>query len=444
MIGALRRHLASPELLRQLQELAAGAPAAAPVSLTLDLGRCATDWLAALPASGPFWYQARPASGHYQLGIGHALQVTSAGANRFAALDNAFSGLASHWRRNATALAFCGFAFDEHSQTSMPNALLAIPAVLVETRDGRCLTTLSTPAGKIGQAPAHWQQLLATPAPRHGYRLLPAGERMLADRAWIARVRAALRDIAGQQLDKIVLTRNRHLQASAPIPAGRLLGALLDQQPDSLVYAYGNGATVFLGATPERLVRLAAGCIEADALAGTAWPGSPALDAPKNRHEQSLVVAAIVAALEKCCTHPPSAGPVEVRAAGTVSHLRSLVTGCAGEGITIFDLVRALHPTPAVGGFPTGAALDWLAAHGERRSGWYSGGFGSISAAGDGEFSVALRSALISGSSLELQAGAGIVAGSDPEQELAETEAKFGTLLGALTAAPARKPNRLG
>ena len=144
------------------------------------------------------------------------------------------------------------------------------------------------------------------------------------------------------------------------------------------------------------------------------------------------------------CTRPPHAGPVDVRVAGTVSHLRSLVTGCAGDGITIFDLVRALHPTPAVGGFPTGAALGWLTAHGEQRSGWYSGGFGSISAAGDGEFSVALRSALIAGSSLELQAGAGIVAGSDPEQELAETEAKFGTLQGALTAGPARKPNRLG
>lgn len=444
MIGALRQRLASPDLPRQLQALAAGAPAAAPVSLTLDLGLYNTDWLVALPASGPFWYQARPAQGSVRLGIGHAFQITSTGANRFAALDNAFSGLARHWRRNATPLAFCGFAFDEHSQTPLPNTLLAIPAILLEMHDGRCLATLSTPAGKIAQAPAGWRQLLDTPARQHDYRLLPAGDRTLADRAWIARVRAALRDIAGQRLDKIVLTRNRHLQASAPIPAGRLLGALLEQQPESLVYAYGNGPTVFLGATPERLVRLTAGHIEADALAGTAWPGSPALDAPKNRHEQSLVVAAITAALEKCCTRPPQAGPAEVRAAGKVSHLRSLVTGCAADGITIFDLVRALHPTPAVGGFPTGVALDWLAAHGEQRNGWYSGGFGSINADGDGEFSVALRSALIDGSRMELQAGAGIVAGSDPEQELAETEAKFGTLLAALAATPARERNILG
>ena len=77
-----------------------------------------------------------------------------------------------------------------------------------------------------------------------------------------------------------------------------------------------------------------------------------------------------------------------------------------------------------------------MANHGESRSGWYSGGFGTLAANGDGEIHVALRSALISGTSIELQAGAGIVAGSDPGLELAETNAKIGTLLAALCAAP--------
>ena len=136
--------------------------------------------------------------------------------------------------------------------------------------------------------------------------------------------------------------------------------------------------------------------------------------------------------------------PASICAAGEIRHLRTLVSGRAAAGVTILDLVRALHPTPAVGGFPGAAALDWLTAHGERRSGWYSGGFGSLTPDGDGEFSVALRSALIEGSRIELQAGAGIVAGSDPAQELAETEAKFGTLLSALTAPPRTARNCLG
>lgn len=449
MIDALRQRLAGPEIARQLQALAAGAPASAPLSLTLEIGHNATsDWLAALPASGPFWYQAQPALGSFQLGIGHALQVSSAGPNRFAALDNAFAGLAGHWQYNALPSAFCGFAFAEQSPdlqpNALPNALLAIPAILLESRAGHNLVTLTTPAGKIAQATATWQSLLVPAKPPPGYRLLPSADRTLADRAWIARVHAALRAIAQQRLEKVVLTRKRLLQAAGPIPAVRLLDNLLRQQPDSLIYAHGNGSSVFLGATPERLVRLRAGRIEADALAGTAWPGSPTLDAPKNRHEQSLVVAAIVAGLKKCCYGPLQTGQTDVLAAGEIQHLRTRVGGRAAAGITLFDLLRALHPTPAVGGFPAAAALDWLAEHGEPRSGWYSGGFGSMTPDGDGEFSVALRSALIEGSRIELQAGAGIVAGSDPAQELAETEAKFGTLLAALAPPPALERSILG
>ena len=438
MIAALRRRLADPALPARLQALAGGAPASAPVSLTLALAPGATNWLAALPASGPFWYQARPGQELFRLGIGHALQVGSAGPHRFAALDNAFAGLAGAWRHNAPPLAFCGFAFDEQNQAPLANALLAIPAILLEAHQGRCRAILSTTAGKIPQAVAGWQKLLASPAPQADYRLLPARAHALADRAWIARVRAALRDIGSGQVDKIVLARSRHLEADAPIPAGHLLGALIGQQPDAMIYACGNGQSTFLGATPERLVRLTGRQLAADALAGTAWPGSLALDAPKNRHEQALVTQAIVAALAKCCVAPPQPGPVVIHAAGQISHLRSRISGITAPGVTIFDLVRALHPTPAVGGFPGAAAASWLAGHGEARSGWYSGGFGTLDENGDGEFNVALRSALIEGNRIELHAGAGIVAGSDPEHELAETEAKIGTLLAALRAAPTR------
>ena len=141
MIGTLRRRLTDPSLLAQLRALAAGAPASAAVSLSIELGQQATGWLAALPAEAPFWYQAQPTQGSYRLGIGHALQVSSAGVNRFAALDNAFSGLRDTWRHNGFALAFCGFAFDENSQAPLPNALLAVPANrhTVGSRHGRCV-----------------------------------------------------------------------------------------------------------------------------------------------------------------------------------------------------------------------------------------------------------------------------------------------------------------
>jgi len=444
MIATLRRQLASPALSERLDRLAGDLPASAPLSLRLDLGRRDDDWLHALPAAAPFWYRARPDRQEYRLGIGHALQLASTGAQRFAALDNAFAGFCRHWRYEGTPLVFAGFAFAPTSPGPLPNALLAIPAILLENRDGHCAATLTITAGRRRQAAAEWTQLLAHPAGQDGAPLCPAHPETLAEQAWIARVHAALRHIGNGRLDKLVLSRSRKFEARRAFSPAHVLGQLVVQQPDSLIYAHGHGAQSFLGATPERLVRLDGGRIAADALAGTAWPGSTRLSDEKNRQEQALVVRAVCAALAPLCLAPPEIGPTGEHPAGRLRHLRSRISANARPGTTLFDLVRALHPTPAVGGFPVGPAVDWLAEHGEQRPGWYSGGFGILSPDGDGEFSVALRSALLDGHRAELQAGAGIVAGSEPEQELAETEAKLGTLLAALNAVgePARSGTR--
>lgn len=434
MIHTLRRYLSAPATLARLKALAAGAPASAPVSLRLSLGPGTTDWLALLPAASPYWYRARPEHDEYRLAIGHALHVTSAGPNRLAALDNAFAGFCRDWRRNGPAFAFAGFAFDADNNAPLPNALLAIPAILLESVAGECSLTLSAPAGRIAQAAAEWPHMLATPAVARAPQQRPERPGTLAERAWLARVHAALRDIEAGRMDKIVLARNRIVEADGPFSPATVLGQLVVQQPSGLIYAHGTGRHSFLGATPERLVRLAGTQVDADALAGTAWPGSLALAETKNRHEQALVVQAVCAALAPLCATPAVAEPAREHAAGQLRHLRSRVTASVRPGTTLFELVRVLHPTPAIGGYPVAAAQAWLAAHKEQRNGWYSGAFGLLTADGDGEFSVALRSALLTGHSAELQAGAGIVAGSDPTHELAETDAKLGTLLAALAS----------
>lgn len=432
MMHSVLRQITAPAAARHLAALAAGAPASAPISLRLELPAPASDWLHLVPNGQPWWYRARPEHGEFRLGIGHALHVASAGSNRFAALDGAFAGFCRDWRRNGPALAFSGFAFADDNASPLPNALLAIPAILLECRNGACSVTLSTPAGRLAQALAEWPTWLAHSAPGKTAAPHPARPQPLADRAWMARVVAALRDIDSGRLDKVVLTRCRQVERNSPFAPSAILAALNAQQPGSVVYAYGNGRQTFLGATPERLVRKAGRQIHVDALAGTAWPGSPALADDKNRHEQSLVIRAVVDALAPWCDGLPQVGLPEEHPAGALRHWRSRISGTCRPDGSLFDLVRTLHPTPAVGGFPSAAAQDWLAAHNERRHGWYSGGFGILTPDGDGEFSVALRSALLDGNTAELQAGAGIVAGSDPQQELAETEAKLGTLLAAL------------
>ena len=435
MIPALLRRLGEPETAARLRRLAAGSAPSAPLSLRFDLAATSTDWLHAIPPDIPFWYEAHPALGQYRLGIGHALQVASAGTQRFAALDNAFAGLIAAWRHDGGARAFCGFAFDPRTQGPLPNALLALPAILFEADGNGCRAIFTTTAGRLAEAPADWQHLLADPPSRCEPATRPTlANTTLADRAWLGRVHAALRHIASGHAEKIVLARERRLSTTTPPAPAALLAALVRQQPTSTIFAHGTGGTVFLGASPERLVRVRGRQVVADALAGTAWPGSAALDIAKNRLEQALVVTAVRDALAGACIAPPQAGPLEIRQAGGMAHLRTRIAGQLRPGVTLFELLRSLHPTPAVGGFPGPAALAWLSAHGERRSAWYSGGFGSLTPDGDGEIAVPLRSALIHGQCIDLQAGAGIVAGSEPAQELAETEAKFMTMLDALDA----------
>ncbi|MDD2742714.1 MAG: isochorismate synthase [Rhodocyclaceae bacterium] len=429
----LLKHLANSQLQQRLLQLAEEAPGSALISLTLELGPGTHDWLDHLPGNSAYWYHARPASGEFRLGIGQALHLTSSGAQRFAALGNAYNGLMQDWRHNGQPMAFLGFSFDENGGTSeLPSALLSIPALLLESRAGHCRVTLTSTSARIDDALLQWPQLLSQPAARQMPDCLPESDVTLAERAWVARVNAARRDILCGRLAKVVLARSRRWLAPAKIYARPLLEQLCIRQPDACIYAFNQGESTFLGATPENLVSFNGSEIESDALAGTAWPGSSALDGSKNQHEQSLVVAAIIEALTPLCQRRPHAHPIEVHPAGHLTHLRSRITGTALSGTKLFDLLRVLHPTPAVGGYPTAAAIDWLKAHSEQRSGWYSGGIGLLDSAGNGQISVALRSALIQGHSISLQAGAGIVADSDPWQELAETNAKLGTLLDAL------------
>lgn len=430
---ALLARLHHPDTAAAFAALAAGLPATTPVSLTLPLPSAPQDWLNRLPAQGPWWYHARPARGECMLGIGHACHWSSAGPHRLAALAHAFAGLRRHWPGGESARAFCGFAFSSETvDPLLPNALLAVPALLLTRQVGRCRAVLTAPAGALTATLRELDIALASRQSTHLTGALRPTDETLADQAWLARVGAALRDIDAGRLAKVVLARRRQLRSPHPVSAAAVLSRLVAQQPDSVVYGHGHDRLAFVGATPERLVRLRGRQATADALAGTAWPGSPSLEIDKNRHEQSLVVDAVMSALARHGSGPPVLASTCARSAGRVSHLRNKIRVDVAPGCSIFDLMASLHPTPAVGGWPGAAADDWLRAHSEVRSAWYSGGVGWLDGNGDGDIAVALRSALIDGERIELQAGAGIVTGSHAPTELAETEAKFGTLLDAL------------
>jgi isochorismate synthase EntC len=118
----------------------------------------------------------------------------------------------------------------------------------------------------------------------------------------------------------------------------------------------------------------------------------------------------------------------------TVQHLCTELSAHRRPGapVSLLELAERLHPTPAVGGAPRDAALEWLAEHEAVERGWFAGPVGYLQSTGDGEFDVALRSALVRGRSATAWAGAGIVARSDPRAEYTETELKLRTVLGPL------------
>lgn len=415
-----------------------------------------------LPEQGDWFHWQRPDAGLWLAGTGVALRVETAGAGRFAALGAAARGLRDKWRwldeqaggmPPTAPVAFVGFAFAPGGEGPLPNACLTVPALLLRAEQGRATATFSCVAGEAMDALARWRNLWddfadsapvpAACAPARVPRLVRQPS-CLGDAAFLARGTAALSAIGAGTLQKLVLTRSIRLRAEHPVAARPVLQALAGRHPGCAIWGVGRGGKVFLGASPERLLAIRGALTETDALAGTAWmgisdeaPPSLSLGCDKNRREHELVADAIVAALAPLCSELAIPASPEILRLRDLRHWRRRIVGRRKAGIEAFDLLARLHPTPAVGGAPTPEALAWLASHGERREAWYTGGVGWLAATGDADFAVALRCGLIAGRDVSLYAGAGFVAGSDPRQELAETEVKLSPMLAALHASSA-------
>jgi isochorismate synthase EntC len=167
-------------------------------------------------------------------------------------------------------------------------------------------------------------------------------------------------------------------------------------------------------------------------MAGTGTDVEALRASEKDAREHGYVVDAITAKLHDVCTDLDANGPAAIPFASVV-HLATTIEGTLTDpGVTALDLVRRLHPTPAVGGWPSDAALEMIRVLEGRDRGRYAGPCGWIDAHGDGAFVVALRCAELEGAHARLFAGAGIVAGSDPAAEWAETQAKLQPMLRVL------------
>ncbi|SDU98352.1 isochorismate synthase [Microlunatus sagamiharensis] len=331
-------------------------------------------------------------------------------------------------------VAFGSFVFDPDNTSASSG--LVVPRTVLGRRGGRAwLTEIGLEAGEQRPAPCAGP---VPPAPR-GVRF--EGGSLTSDQ-WRAAVSRAVGTIAAGDLDKVVLARDLVATAESRLDPRWLVGRLGETYPRCWTYLVDG----LVGSTPEMLVRLEAGLATSRVLAGTIQrTGDDQVDlalaaalsrSSKDLEEHEYAVASVAAALAPFCSALNVPENPYVLELPNVLHLASDVTAAVEPGVTALGLAAALHPSAAVCGTPTGTARDLIAAleHLDRER--YAGPVGWTDASGAGEWGIALRCGILDETDprrIRLFAGCGIVAGSDPEAEWAEAQAKLAPMIGALT-----------
>jgi menaquinone-specific isochorismate synthase len=309
-------------------------------------------------------------------------------------------------------VAFVSLGFDD-SDTSVA----VVPAVLLGRRDGVLFSTvIGTP-------------VLAEPTPISEPGTVTYADASLSVAGFTSAVAAATERIRAGELAKVVLAHDLEATAAHRIDERYLLARLAAAYPSCWTYAVDG----LIGASPEMLIHRIGDSIASRVLAGTAWSehrGDPVaatlMSSEKNLAEHALAVASVADVLAPVADQllvPEFPHPL---ALANLTHLATDIVGSLGpNGPTALELAARLHPTAAVGGTPAAAARQLIRELEPMPRGRYAGPVGWISANGDGEFAIALRCAQVSGRSLRLMAGCGIVADSDPEIEAREAQVKM-------------------
>jgi salicylate biosynthesis isochorismate synthase/menaquinone-specific isochorismate synthase len=255
-------------------------------------------------------------------------------------------------------------------------------------------------------------------------------------------ISAATDRIEAGEMSKVVLAREVLVSAGAAHDPAALFGAMREQFSSCFCFCCGTPEAAFIGASPELLLRRSGASVSTVALAGSTRRSSdPAVDdhlgeqllrRDKDRREQAIVTERIARTLRPHAVWVEAAAEPEIVKVANIQHLATPLVAQLAEPRSAVELAGILHPTPAVGGEPRSAAAAAITELEQMDRGWYAGPVGWMDATEDGEFCVALRSALLRDREARLYAGVGVVAGSDPAAELAETEIKLGAMLPLL------------
>jgi isochorismate synthase len=399
----------------------------------------------------------RPPQGPCFAGLGVAAAIGGKDAGRFADVSRAQAALWERVRRAASGTwdaprLFGGFAFAPNGATSehwsgFGPARFVLPRIGYAVWDRRASLTLAIERREL-ERPASanidlfrrvLEVLRSGPRPMPGEAIAPDSRRDGDPKGFERQVEQLVQRIQRGELQKVVVAREVQLQFPAPLDAVATVVGLSEQAPECLRFAFRWGDAAFLGATPERLLHKRGRQVETEALAGSIDSRDESAEhrlqaSAKDLEEHALVVSSITSALEPLCDRlelPPRPG---VRSLKHLLHLCTPIQARLNRDTHVLELLERLHPTPAVGGVPTRAALECIAHTESFDRGWYAGAIGWFDALGDGDFNVALRSGLVRSERAWLFAGAGLVRESRAALEYAETTWKLTTMLSSLRA----------
>ncbi|MDX2160999.1 MAG: isochorismate synthase [bacterium] len=261
--------------------------------------------------------------------------------------------------------------------------------------------------------------------------------------AWDAIITDATARMRAHEFEKVVLARTADLRLSAPANLLAALERMGAKYPHTYRFLIEPGAgRAFFGASPELLAHVRAGVLHTAALAGSRRRGLTEADdqvqadalmhSAKDRAEHQVVVDFLRERLQPFVTELEAADTPQILRLSNIQHLYTPVRAALQPGVNALALVRALHPTPALGGYPQAVSMEKVAQYEPVSRGWYAAPIGWIDARGEAMFAVAIRAAVSSGKRVRMYAGAGIVADSDPAKEWEEIELKFRPMMEAL------------
>ncbi|MFD1333978.1 isochorismate synthase MenF [Oceanobacillus iheyensis] len=393
------------------------------------------------------------------LGAGQATTIQAKG-ERFQSIENQWNELLrkavihNPFEKQGTGIVgLGGFAFDPKKESTplwcnFPDGQLTIPEIMVTRIENQFYLTFNM----YLRTDDHGFQLMEEYQEMESYLLEESSffkkdvnmieKKEVDPKQWMQTIQKATEEMKTSSTNKIVLAREVRLRFDERADIPSIIRKLIETQSNSYIFAYEIDGDCFVGATPERLVKVEGNQLFSTCLAGTAPRGKTTKEDqkiaeelyrdPKNRKEHDYVVQMIRKAVERYCTDVDIPSEPQVYMYKTLQHLYTPVTAKLMNSHSIFSIIEELHPTPALGGTPRKESMAFIRDNERLDRGWYGAPIGWLDSNNNGEFAVAIRSAMIQGTEASLFAGCGIVADSDPVSEYEETNIKLMPMLSVL------------